>query len=123
MRHGKKRDSDIDFSECFKKGIKIAGTWEDHPKINVFQSFGSLSTKLALEAGFEIHNNNILVWSDDNFGDVSQAFLALGANNVLKTINIEILKNNLKNLDFIYFCRYEEQREILSHSKKWNFKL
>ena len=60
------------------KGIKIAGTWEDHPKINVFQSFGSLSTKLALEAGFEIHNNNILVWSDDNFGDVSQkAFLAL----------------------------------------------
>ena len=113
-----KRDSDIDFSECFKKGIKIAGTWEDHPKINVFQSFGSLSTKLALEAGFEIHNNNILVWSDDNFGDVSQkAFLALGANNVLKTINIEILKNNLKNLDFIYFCRYEEQREILSHSK------
>ena len=113
-----KRDSDIDFSKCHKKGIKIAGTWEDHPKVNVFQSFGSLSVKLALEAGFEIHNNNILIWSDDNFGDVSKkAFLALGASNVLKTTDMKILKSNLNDLDFIYFCRYEEQRAILSNSK------
>ena len=31
------RESDIDIVECQKKGVKVAGTWESHPELSIFE--------------------------------------------------------------------------------------
>jgi len=109
------RSSDIDI-ECAKEfNIKVAGTFENHPLLKVFDGVGPLAIKLCLEAGYEVYNNNILVYSDDNFGEVSKkAFEAFGANKVVMTTDIDEILLLAADTDFIYLCRYKENREFFS---------
>lgn len=105
------RKEDVDVDWCRQNGIKVAGTWEEHPDINVFGSSGQLAIKLAHEAGYEVYDNNIIVWSNDHFGDViSRAFLQAGASNVITTIEYSDLIENINECDFIFICDYDETR-------------
>jgi len=109
------RDSDIDVGYCKNNNIKVAGTWENYPDIKVFNSVGNLCVKLAMESGFEIYQNNIIVWSSDEFGDQAvSAFKALGANSVIKITDINVLYKNFEQADFIFICDYEEKRDYFS---------
>ncbi|WP_421977757.1 hypothetical protein [Roseivirga seohaensis] len=113
------RTDDLDLDFASNKGIKVAGTWENHPQLNVFDFVGSLSIKLALQAGFEIRGNHILVWSDDDFGEfTSKAFTDFGASTVVQTIKEEDIYVNADCLDFIFLCDYSEERKI---SDIWSF--
>lgn len=106
------RNSDIDVTYAQSKGIKIAGTWENHPSIRVFEYVGSLAVKMALTAGFEIFKNKIVVWSDDSFGEVTQqAFLSMGAKEVILTTSFDHLVNVIRETDFIFICDYDEDRK------------
>ena len=106
------RDSDIDINYCKENNIKVAGTWENHPSLLVFNHVGPLALKMALNAGYEVYENKIIVWSDDHFGEVvKEAFLNIGANDVILTTNEEYLYNNIDNVDFIFICDYDEERE------------
>lgn len=106
------RGEDIDIEYAKQKGIKIAGTWENHPNLEVFKHVGPLALKMVFEAGYEVFNNNILVWSNDEFGEeAAKAFKLAGANSVLLTDEINRLKN-LKEIDFIFFCHYKEVRSV-----------
>ncbi len=108
------REEDIDLTICRENNIKVGGTWEKDPTFNVFCSVGNLALKMAFEAGFEIYKNRIVVWSDDEFGDIIQnAFLQNGAQEVVMTVNQELLLKELKTFDFIFFCDYSEERQIL----------
>lgn len=111
------RGSDIDVELCKKKGIKIGGTWESHPNVRVFDMCGMLAVKMAMNAGFEVSGNSIIVWSDDNFGKViSEAFKRNDAQRVVQTLDKNELKSLLdENFDFIFFCSYSEKREIISN--------
>ncbi|KZZ48366.1 hypothetical protein A3758_13895 [Oleiphilus sp. HI0118] len=101
------RESDVDIHACKEAGIKVAGTWENHPAIKVFDATGPLAVKLAMEAGFEVYRNNIAVWSTDEFGVVAaKTYKKLGAASVLLTSNKMELVQALPSLDFIYFCDY-----------------
>ncbi len=112
------RKSDIDIDYCKQNNISVAGTWEDHPSLEVFQSTGKLAVKMALEAGYEVYQNNILIWSNDSFGKVAyRAFLDFGANRVMMTTSTEVLMKNLAKLDFIYVCDYDEERAFFSNKK------
>jgi len=106
------RASDIDINYCNEKGIKVAGTWENHPDIKVFSGSGPLGIKLLMEAGLEVYQNNILVWSDDHFGEeTTKALKGFGASHVINSINIEDFYSNLSDLDAIYICDYDEHRK------------
>lgn len=106
------RDSDIDINYCKQNNIKVAGTWENHPSLLVFNHVGPLALKMALNAGYEVYGNKIIVWSDDHFGEViKDAFLNIGANVVILTTDEIYLYNNIDDVDFIFICDYDEKRE------------
>ncbi len=123
------REKDIDVTYCKKKNIPLAGTWENFPAIEVFNYSGPLAVKLAHEGGFEVFKNNIVVWSDDHFGQViSETFKRFGAKNVIMTTSVEQLYENSSGLDFVFLCDYSEQATLLGKDgiidiakiKEWN---
>ncbi|MDC1400414.1 hypothetical protein N8297_00620 [Polaribacter sp.] len=106
------RDSDIDINYCKENNIKVAGTWENHPSLLVFNHVGPLALKMALNAGYEVYENKIIVWSDDHFGEVvKEAFLNIGANVVILTTNEIHLYDNIDDVDFVFICDYDEERD------------
>ena len=105
------RKEDIDIAWCKNNDIKVAGTWEEHPDIKVFGACGQLAIKLAHEAGYEVYDNKIIIWSDDHFGEIiSDAFISSGAKEVITTVNYAELIKNINNCDFIFICDYDETR-------------
>ena len=111
------RKKDIDISDCLKNGIRVGGTNEDYEKINVFNHIGPLAIKMVFEAGYEIYENNIVIWSDDNFGNViKEAMMALNPKNLLMTTDIEKVKKEARNIDFIFLADYDEKRSFSNDS-------
>lgn len=109
------RESDIDTLACKEYGIRVAGTWEMHPDIQVFLSCGQLALKMVFEAGMEVFANSIIIWSDDDFGEIIRdAFLANGAKNVILTTDRDVLKEKMQEADFLFICDYSEERPIIS---------
>ncbi len=104
------RDEDINVSYCKERNIKVAGTWENHPDIKVFDYCGMLGVKMALEAGLEITGNKIIVWSNDHFGEViSSKFLKEQAS-VIQTTSVKEVYDNLKDTDLVFIADYDEQK-------------
>ena len=64
------RPQDIDIAYCKNNNIRVAGTWESHPGLRIFQACGYLAAKLCFEAGYELYQNRIAIWSGDAFGEV-----------------------------------------------------
>jgi hypothetical protein len=117
------RKSDVDVDWCISNNIKVAGVWESHPQVNVFNFVGQLAIKLVHEAGFEVFDNKIIVWSNDNFGDtIKQAFLDSGASDVLQTIEINKVFKSYNNYDFIFICHYNENRKYFGQSGVFDVK-
>ncbi len=111
------RDSDLDIDYCRTQGFKVAGTWENHPSIGVFDGCGPLAVKLAMEAGFEVYQNHIIVFSEDDFGKgTAECFEKFGASKVTMTTDPEVVWQQAETADFIYFCDYHEQRTLLGHN-------
>lgn len=110
------RPEDINLEYCQKNHIKVAGTSESHPDIQVFQYVGPLAIKMAMEAGFEILGNKICVWSDDDFGDeATKAFYKLGAREVIQTTNFQELISQVDQMDFVFVADYSESRTYFSN--------
>lgn len=108
------RDEDIDLAYCKENGISVAGTWENYPTLKIFDFCEALIVKIALEAGYEINSNNIIVYSNDHFGELAQeAFRKLRAKSVLLTTNIEEVYDNIKDTDFIFFCDYKNPKVLI----------
>ena len=108
------REQDLDIHECHKRGIKVAGTWENHPDIRVFDAVGPLALKLALEAGYEIHQNTVVVWGEDEFCKMAgSSFKQIGVSDVIMTTDPNHLYRVLPDVDFVFFSDYKEQRVLL----------
>lgn len=111
------RPADIDLHYCKQKNIKVAGTWENHPDLKIFDGCGNLAVKMALEAGYEVYQNNIIIWSNDHFGKVVEnGFKNFGANKIIRTTDPGTLYKNIKDIDFLFFCDYNESRQIIGHN-------
>lgn len=107
------RDGDVDINSCTKRGIKVAGTWEGHPDLKIFDACGALSIKLAQEASFEVYQNKIAIISEDRFGEVaSTAFKSLGAKVTLIKPN-ETNQQNWNDYDFIFLADYQSENIYL----------
>ncbi|MEQ8628962.1 hypothetical protein [Ekhidna sp.] len=107
------RDEDVNLDYCKSKGIRVAGTWEKHPSIKVFQHIGQLALKMAFEAGYEVFDNKILIWSEDEFGEeIEAAFKGVHANQVVRSTDPELLYELAEELDFIFIAEYKERRSF-----------
>ena len=106
------REKEIDLEFCTSRGIKVAGTWEEHPEVDIFRSIDSLAIKMALEAGFEIVNQQIVVWSDDRLGEfIKESFRKYGAGTVINTVDFELVMGLASFTNFIFICDYSEVRD------------
>lgn len=66
------RSSDIDLEYAKKKGIQVAGTWENHPELKIFDQCGPLSSKLIGDSGFDLSEKKVLIISSDHFGSTAE---------------------------------------------------
>lgn len=107
------RPADIDVDFCRQRNIKVAGTWENYPALKIFDYCEQLIVKIALEAGYEIARNKILVWSNDHYGELAvKGFNANGAASVKKVFSAAALYTNAPGADFIFFCDYLDKRKL-----------
>lgn len=104
------RDNEIDTNYCKQNGIKVGGTWENHPLINVFDYVSVLGLKLALNAGYEVSRNNIFVWSDDDFGEMISAGFKNNGGCIFHGTDVDLFYEVLPSLDFIFLCDYDETK-------------
>jgi hypothetical protein len=109
------RKEDIDIIFCKKNNIKVAGTWENHPKLKIFDNCGYLIAKMCFESGFEIFQNNILIISSDNFGKVAFEKLKNFEPNELKLSNLKSINHNLliNNPELIIIADYTTNIELI----------
>lgn len=108
------REGEIDKDFCDKNGILIGGTWEGFEALRVFDYCGHLAAKMSFEAGLEIYRNKIIIWSNDDFGKViEKTFSLLGAEQIIRTVETKVLYENIKSADFIFFCDYHDQRQLI----------
>ena len=69
---------------------------------------------MAFDAGCEIADCKVLIWSDDEFGSVAaRTFKLLGAREVKVTTDVNTLNEQFSCVDLIYFCRNKEERLLL----------
>jgi hypothetical protein len=61
------REGDIDLDACREYGIKVAGTNERHPAVDVFSFLGIMAVKLLLDAGMAVWGNRFLLLCDNAF--------------------------------------------------------
>lgn len=61
------RESDIDLKACREKGVRVVGTNEQHPDIDVFGYLGVLAMKQLTDAGVSVYRSRILLISDNAF--------------------------------------------------------
>jgi len=108
------RESDIDIEYCRKKNIPVAGTWENHPSIKVFEYVGLLAAKLIFEAGLEIKENKVWIWSDDDFGvNIKNTLERIGVSQAILSVDINLFFSKLSEIDLLFLSDYSETRMLL----------
>lgn len=110
------RNNDIDIDACRKREVKVAGIWENYPGLRIFDSVGNLAVKLCLEAGFEIYQNKIAVWSNDDFGKVvKRTFEDFGADKVflINRVSELIRIAGESRIDFLFIADYTSPATII----------
>lgn len=108
------RNTDIDIDFCKERKILVAGTWENHPDLRIFDFCEQLILKICFEAGYEIAQNKIFVWSDDHFGELAEkGFKKNGAKQIIKSTDINVLYENARDVDFIFFCDYMSEQNLI----------
>lgn len=112
------RPSDIDVEYCLQKGIKVAGTWENHPSVKIFDYCKHLMLKLIFDAGFEIKGNKIIIFGDVHYGKLlEKACHDLEAEKVILTQDKDLVLKNVVEADFIFFADYNNQQNLLTETE------
>ena len=61
------RPGDVDLDACRECGIRVAGTNERHPAVDVFSFLGVMAVKLLTDAGVAVHSSRLLLVCDNPF--------------------------------------------------------
>jgi hypothetical protein len=62
------RGTDVDIEACRSRGIKVAGTNERHPAVDVFSFLGLMAVKQLHDAGVAVYGSRIVLLCDNPFG-------------------------------------------------------
>lgn len=115
------RKEDVDIDYCKENGIYVAGTNENYDKLNIFEFVRFLAIKMVFEAGYEVNNNNIIIWSRDDFGtQIKQGLLMANAKNVLVINELDILYENLSDAEILFIADYHESRPYFGDDSLFN---
>lgn len=75
------RADDVDLASCRRRGIRVGGTNERHPAVDVFSFLGVMAIKLLLDAGISVYASRILLLCDNSFGPfIERSLVNVGAN-------------------------------------------
>ena len=74
------RGTDVDAEACRSRGIKVAGTNERHPAIDVFSFLGLMAVKQLHDAGVAVYGSRVVLLCDNAFGPfISRCLQGCGA--------------------------------------------
>jgi hypothetical protein len=74
------RPGEVDLDACRERGIRVAGTNERHPNVDVFSYLGVQAVKLLVDAGVAVYRCRVLLICDNSFASfISRGLIALGA--------------------------------------------
>lgn len=117
------RESDIDIEYCKKHNIKVAGTWENYPGLDIFNYCKHLMIKMIFEAGMEIKKNKIIIWGDDKYGPLLQDgvnSLECESCNIVNSTDALYL---IKDADILFFCDYTSTKNLIGDKGIINIEL
>jgi hypothetical protein len=61
------RPGEVDLDACRRRGIRVGGTNERHPAVDVFSFLGVMAVKLLTDAGVAVQGDRLLVLCDNPF--------------------------------------------------------
>lgn len=70
------RDGDVDLLACRQRGVRVAGTNESHPAVDVFGYLGVMAVKLLTDAGVAVYGSRVLLLCDNPFAPYIERGLA-----------------------------------------------
>jgi hypothetical protein len=109
------RSLDIDLAACEARGVRVCGVSEGNEKLPIFDFCGPMLAKMVFQAGYEIMQNRIVILSNDDFGKVAEAtFLALGAEKVILTNDLMLVREDLASADFLLLADYQLSGPVFS---------
>ena len=77
--------------------------------------------KICLEVS-RVYRENIFIFSDDDFGKQTKKTLGkLNPKSLILTTDINVLKEEIKNIDLLVLCSYKEERSLLGQHGILNF--
>ncbi len=114
------RNSDIDINYCLKKGIKVGGVWENHPRLKIFEFCENLLIKLIFDSGLEIRENRFLIFSTDEFGKMAaRGIKKLGGFITYIGVDSKEIYKNVPIVDAIIFCDYLNTDDIIGSENSY----
>jgi len=69
------RPGDVSVEGCKERGIRVAGTNERHPNVDVFSYLGLMAVKILMDAGVAVYRSRLVVVCDNAFAPFIQAGL------------------------------------------------
>lgn len=106
------RPGDVDIDACRAHGIRVSGTNEDFPGLDIFSYCGCLCQKLLFDAQIELHKSKVVIVSSDKFGLVIVDYLAkCGCDAYLVPKASDLV--NLHDLDALVIADYTRDDLIL----------
>lgn len=106
------RSDDVDIDACRSQGIRVSGTNEDFPGLDIFSYIGWLCQKLLFDAQIEIHRSKIAVVSSDKFGlAIANHLVRCGCNAYLVSKARDLV--DLNDLDALIVADYTRDDLIL----------
>ena len=69
------RSTDVDAEACWSRNIKVAGTNERHPAVDVFSFLGPMAVKQLHDAGVAVYNSRVVLLCDNAFGPFISRYL------------------------------------------------
>ena len=74
------RPGDVDLDACRRRGVRVAGTNECHPAVDVFSYLGVMAVKLLTDAGIAVYRSRIVLACDNPFSSyIARGLAAAGA--------------------------------------------
>jgi hypothetical protein len=61
------RPGDVDLDACRQRGVRVGGTNERHPAVDVFSFLGVMAVKLLTDAGVAVYSSRLLLLCDNPF--------------------------------------------------------
>jgi hypothetical protein len=98
------REGDIDLAVCREKGIRVAGTDERDPAIDVFSFLGQMAVKQLNDAGVAIYGSSVLLLCDNPYRPYLVAGLERGGAMVLLPKSLPAPKSGRTDRDAALFA-------------------